>query len=538
MLVVLAGAGALALVTVALVVAVAPAPRPAASAPPPVARATLIDVNDLTANGLLGRIGTQPYESLMEDVRAQARRALQRDPRPGPLPEAVGDLRDDGKAVLALAVSAVLEGDPRHLRGTATYLDAWATGAALDPGCSPTTCDRLWRVARDLPAFVFAADLIRGSSTLTTEEADQFAAWLRDMRPDPSGSNDMRGDAAVLARVAVSAYLEDGAGLGTAIEEWRDRLDLLLADGRLRLDPDEPAPRSATQEALTYRLLAARIARHNGRDILNEPGATGATVRMAVEHLAIHWGDPSAWPGATEASRPPAGPLWELAYGLWPERRFLPLRDEYRASNGGDLAALRWSALFQPAATTAMASASPTGTDVATPAASGPRPTPAPTPAPTPVPTPSPTPAPSARPTPRPGPRVAPPDIEFLRGQVRPDRALVRVSWGRGVRAEGDKSALTYRLQAAVDDGRYREVADGSGRRVDLSLPPATVIGSGFAASPREQEPGRGTRACRSGSAASRTATAPSAWPDRGRPPRPTPTPTAASGTRHDVGRP
>ena len=127
MLAVLAGASALALVTVALAVAVAPVPRRVASAPPPLARGTLIDVDHLTANGLLGRIGTQPYDALIDDARSLARRALQRDPRPGPLPEAVGDFRDDGRAVLALAIASVLEGDPRHLRGTAKYLDAWAT---------------------------------------------------------------------------------------------------------------------------------------------------------------------------------------------------------------------------------------------------------------------------------------------------------------------------------------------------------------------------------------------------------------------------
>ena len=472
MLAVLAGATALALVTVALVVAVAPAPRRVSTAPPPLAHGTLLDVDHLTANGLLGRIGTQPYDALIEDARSLARRALQRDPRPGPLPEAVGDLRDDGRAVLALAIASVLEGDPRHLRGTATYLDAWATGAELDPACTHTACDRLWRVARDLPAFIFAADLIRGSSVLTTEEADRFAAWLADIRPDPPRSNDMRGDAVVLARMAVSAYLEDEDGLDAAADEWRGRLDLLRADGRLTLDPDEPAPIAATQEALTYRLLAARIAAYNGRDLLGARGATGASIREGVEHLAINWGDPRAWPGAVDVSRPPAGPLWEIAYARWPDRRFLPMREEYRASTGGDLVALRWSALFEPAVTTATASAGPTVGGVA----ATPSPTadvsPVATPVPTASPTPVATPRPSAGSTPRPGPRVESPTIAFLRGQTRVDRALVRLSWPSGVRADGDRSALTYRLDTAVDDGRYREAAEGPRRRAELSLVP------------------------------------------------------------------
>ncbi len=464
MLVVLAGASAIALVTVALVVAVAPVPRRAASAPPPVARGTLIDVDHLMANGLLGRIGTQPYDALIDDARSLARRALQRDPRPGPLPEAVGDLRDDGRAVLALAIASVLDGDPRHARGTARYLDAWATEADIDPACSRSTCDRLWRVARDLPAFISAADLVRATSALTTEEADRFAAWLADMRPDPPGTNEMHGDAVVLARMAVSAYVKDEDGLDEAADEWRGRLDLLKADGRLTLDPDDPAPIAATQEALTYRLHAAQIAGFNGRDVLGDNGVTGATVRMAVEHLAAHWADPRAWPGAVDVSRPAAGPLWEMAYALWPDRRFLPMREEYRAGTGGDLVALRWSALYEPALAVAAASASPDLAGVtATPTAS-PRSTPSPTsPA---------TPTPTASPTRRPGPRVEEPAIAFLRGRSRVDRALVRLSWPSGVQAEGDRSALTYRLDTAVDAGRYREVAEGSRRRAELSLMP------------------------------------------------------------------
>ena len=95
----------------------------------------------------------------------------------------------------------------------------------------------------------------------------------------------MRGDAVVLARMAVSAFLKDEDGLDAAADEWRRRLDLLTADGRVALDPDEPAPIAATQEALTYRLLAAQIAGYNGRDVLGVSGVTGATIRMALRSV-------------------------------------------------------------------------------------------------------------------------------------------------------------------------------------------------------------------------------------------------------------
>ncbi len=466
LLAVVAVGTALALLTVALVVAVAPSARPVANPAAAEVRrnGTVVDADQLVANGLLGQIGTQPYASLVHDARSQARRALQRDPNPGPLPDAVADLRDDGKAVLALAIDYVLEGDPRHLRGAATYLDAWASGAAVDPDCLKSACDRMWRVARDLPAFVLAADLVRGSAPFTGESADRFGAWLRDMSPAGPVPDDVRGDAAVLARMAISAYLRDDDGLDSAVAEWRSRLDLIDADGRLAMPATETAPLAAAQEALTYRLLAARIAEASGRSVIDAKGTTGATIRMAVDRLAHQWVDPADRPLTAPASRPPAGPLWELAYGLWPDATFLPMRTEYRAGDGGDLVAFRWSTLFE---------AGPVTTAGATKTSGGAVPSGiAPTVVPTAFPTPSPTPRPTPNATPRPGPQVEPPTVAFRLGAAPVGRSAVRVSWSSAVRVEGDRSALSYRLEAAVDDGGYRTVPSGARRRVDRSLEP------------------------------------------------------------------
>jgi len=202
---VLVSLSVLAGLSIALIVSHELPPRPEPSPPPIEASATLIHVDQLAANGLLGQLGTEPFESLRNDVLSQARHALQREPRPGPLPEALGDLRDDGKAALGLAAAFVLGGDSRHGRGVVKYLDAWAAEATLDPICLETECDRTWLIARDLPAFVFAADLIRRSPFMTDEQEGRFADWLVAMRPGAARSDGFQGDAEVLARVVISA---------------------------------------------------------------------------------------------------------------------------------------------------------------------------------------------------------------------------------------------------------------------------------------------------------------------------------------------
>jgi hypothetical protein len=460
------GAGALAALSVVLVGAFAPGSRPQPSTSVGRPDATLIDVNRLSANGLLGQIGTQPFEALRDDVLSQARHALQREPRPGQLPEAVGDFRDDGKAALSLAVAFTLGNDLRHGRGAVKYLDAWATEGTFDPACLETECDREWRVARDLPAFVFAADLLRGTPYMTDAQADRFADWLVAIRPEAPRSDGFEGDADVLARVIISAYLDDETTLDLAIDEWLARLDMIGPDGRLSAAATAEAPIADTQEALTYRLIAARIAEDRGRVVLTATGDSGTSIRTAVDRLAADWVDPRSWPGT---SRPPPGPLWEIAYALWPDPRYTALLTAYRSGGGGDLVAYRWSTLTEAGVVTAALSSLPV--------ALGPTRVPA-TPSPSVAPTPSPvaTPTPTATPeaTPRPGPVARTPQIRFLPGPVLADRARIRISWPTAQRADDDRSALSYRLESAVGRGQYRKLADGRARRADTTASPGS----------------------------------------------------------------
>lgn len=460
----LIGASALAGLSVVLVVTVPPPARPRPSTPAPSAAPTLIDVDQLVANGLLGQLGTQPFESLRNDVLGQARRALQREPRPGPLPDVVADLRDDGKATLGLATASIVTGDSRYARGAAKYIDAWATKGTLDPACRASECDRAWRIGRDLPAFVFAADMIRGSPLMTDEQSDRFAEWLVALRPGTPRSGTFQGDADVLARVVISAYLDDQVMLDVAVDEWRARLALIGADGRLSPSAAAESPVADTQEALTYRLLAARIAEANGRTVLDATDGSGVPLRKAVERLAADWADPASWPGT---SRPPAGPLWELAYNLWPDARFIPLRNEYRSGGGGSLVALRWSTLFESAVDTATAANTPRVAAAATTTPS--------VPTRSAMPTPRVTPSPASSATPRPGPVAETPSIEFLPGPVRADRARVRLSWRTARRALSDRSALSYRLEVAVGDGEHRLLTQGSRRWAELMIEPGSV---------------------------------------------------------------
>jgi hypothetical protein len=136
---------------------------------------------------------------------------------------------------------------------------------------------------------------------------------------------------------------------------------------------------------------------------------------------------------------------------------------EYRSSGGGDLVAFRWSTLIEAGVTTAVLPSFDGGAS-AMPA----------TPRPTTPPVAATTPTPTVTSTPVPGPLAETPAIEFLPGAVRSDVARVRLAWPTGQRADGDRSALSYRLDAAVGDDAYRRLSQGSRRRAEATLAPGS----------------------------------------------------------------
>jgi alginate lyase len=340
-----------------------PAPRPS---PPgtPVASSTaaashgstsvgyLVPPADLADRAAKATNGLEPWATAKADLLATAQEALKGAPQPSAsldIPGTEGPFVDDTATAYGLALSYALTGDPRYASGARTYIDAWvSTTTSLENACQTDgSCQTSLIVARVVPGFVFAADLIRGSGVWSAADESALRTWLHDLiLPNLPVRAGNWGDAGDFSRAAITDFLGDSAGFAKALDEWRARMDAVPADGHL---PDEVRRgsdgMSYTQEALQYKVAVARLAELRGVDLWSYVGAQGATLRDAIGVLERYWFDPRAWPYDPGVTVPSPSPMWEIAYQHWQDPGWPAIFAADRPFGADAHSAIRWTTL-------------------------------------------------------------------------------------------------------------------------------------------------------------------------------------------------
>lgn len=268
--------------------------------------------------------GVEPWSSAMAELVADADDGLAASPHPAAhldIPGTEGPFVDDTATAYGLALAYAATGDKRYAKGARDYIMAWVdTTEELVNACPEHGgCQTSLIVARVVPAFVFAADLIRPSGAFSTSDDVAFRAWLKDLiLPDLPTRDGNWGDAGDFSRATITDYLGDQAGFQAALDEWRARMDVVPADGDL---PDEVRRGSEglsyTQEAIQYKIGVARLAELRGVDLWSYRGKGGATLKTAIDLLAKYGMAPEDWPFAPDISVPSPSPMWEIAYQHW-----------------------------------------------------------------------------------------------------------------------------------------------------------------------------------------------------------------------------
>ena len=202
-------------------------------------------------------------------------------------------------------------------------------------------------MARVVPGFVFAADLIRPARVMTVADETALRTWLHDLILPILPTRDGNwGDAGNFARAALTDYLGDSEGFANALEEWKARLDQVPADGHL---PDEVRRgkdgMAYSQESLQYKLGTARIAELRGTDLWSYVGKGGASLRTAVDLLAGYWFKPADWPFDPAVRVPTPSPMWEIAYQHWHETAWPAIFAPDRPFGLEGHSAIRWTTL-------------------------------------------------------------------------------------------------------------------------------------------------------------------------------------------------
>jgi hypothetical protein len=329
-------------------------PEPTVSLPLPGSAATgyLVGPADLVERVQQAKSGIQPLAGALTELLADADAALLANPHPLAnldIPDTTGPFVDDTATAYGLALAYATTGELRYAAGAKTYIQAWVgTTTELSNACpSGGGCQTSLIVARVVPGFVFAADLIRPAKVMTVADETAVRTWLHDLILPILPTRDGNwGDAGNFARAALTDYLGDRVGFDKALEEWRARLDAVPADGHL---PDEVRRgkdgMSYSQEALQYKLGTARIAELRGTDLWSYVGKGGASLRTAVDLLATFWFKSADWPWDATVRVPSPAPMWEIAYQHWHEAAWPQIFQGSRPYGLEGHSAIRWTTL-------------------------------------------------------------------------------------------------------------------------------------------------------------------------------------------------
>jgi hypothetical protein len=322
---------------------------------PPLDTATkgyLVLPADLTARTAAADDGRQPYAAARDQLLAFADQALERAPRPIAhldIPDTGGPFVDDTATAYGLALAYTVSGDVRYAQGAREYIDAWvSTTTSLVNACPDSGgCQTSLIVARVVPGFVFAADLLRPSGVFSAADDAALRAWLKGLiLPDLPTRDGNWGDAGTFSRAVIADYLGDSAEFAKALDEWRRRIDIVPSDGDL---PDEVRRgedgMSYTQEALQYKVALARLAELRGTDLWSYVGKQGGTLQGAIDLLASYWFRPTKWPWDANVRVPTPSAMWEVAYQHWQKPAWAKIFMPERPYGEDGHSAIRWTTL-------------------------------------------------------------------------------------------------------------------------------------------------------------------------------------------------
>jgi Alginate lyase len=329
-----------------------PSSSPTSSATGGATLGYLVSPAELTGRTASAVAGADPYAAAYDELIAFADEALKHPPRPMTnldIPGTEGPFVDDTATAYGLGLAYAVTGDVRYADQARAYIDAWVgTTKGLVNACPDDGgCQTSLIVARVVPGFVFAADLIRPSGVFSADDDAAFKAWLeRLILPDLPTRAGNWGDAGTFSRAAITDYIGDTDGFAKAIEEWRTRMDAVPADGHL---PDEVRRgedgMSYTQEALQYKVATARLAEMRGIDLWSYHGKQGATLRGALDVLATYWSRPGDWPWDPNVRVPSPSPMWELAYQHWQDPAWAKIFAGDRPFSEEGHSAVRWTTM-------------------------------------------------------------------------------------------------------------------------------------------------------------------------------------------------
>ncbi|MDW4571579.1 alginate lyase family protein [Microbacterium sp. M3] len=211
-------------------------------------------------------------------------------------------LQNDANTAYQLALAYRLTGDEAYGTHAASFIDAW-TGT-ID--CVRTSEDSALAFSYHFPAFVFAAELLRGTPVWTEEGERSFAGFLSETATPVAGSILHRtnnwGSWALELTTASAAYLADDAAIAAAHTRATELLEHQIdANGHL---PEEVTRNNGvgdygiwyTHFSLLPLMLTAETLDAHGYDLHAYVNANGTGLGDAVAAASAWVAAPASFP--------------------------------------------------------------------------------------------------------------------------------------------------------------------------------------------------------------------------------------------------
>ncbi|RAZ32575.1 alginate lyase family protein [Microbacterium sp. SMR1] len=274
-------------------------------------------VSDARIEAVSARIaaGEQPQTSAYARLLTAADAGLERAPAPPTtffVPFFYNDptahraardgLQNDANTAYELALAYRLSGDDRYGAHAAQFIDAWTTTVE----CVRTREDSALAFSYHFPAFVHAAELLRGTSVWSAASEAVFAGFLRETATPVAASILHRtnnwGSWALDTTTAVAAYLDDEAGLDAASARAVELLEHQIDEnGHL---PEEVDRNNGvgdygiwyTHFSLLPLFLVAETLSAHGYDVHDYVNANGRGLADAADAATGWVADPASFP--------------------------------------------------------------------------------------------------------------------------------------------------------------------------------------------------------------------------------------------------
>ena len=274
-------------------------------------------VSDARIEAVSARIaaGEQPQTSAYARLLTAADAGLERAPAPPTtffVPFFYNDptahraardgLQNDANTAYELALAYRLSGDARYGAHAAQFIDSWTTTVE----CVRTREDSALAFSYHFPAFVHAAELLRGTSVWSAASEAVFAGFLRETAASVAASILHRtnnwGSWALETTTAVAAYLDDEAGLDAANARAVELLEHQIDEnGHL---PEEVDRNNGvgdygiwyTHFSLLPLFLVAETLSAHGYDVHDHVNANGRGLADAADAATGWVADPASFP--------------------------------------------------------------------------------------------------------------------------------------------------------------------------------------------------------------------------------------------------